>query len=50
MTDPVNGLFDGAYPVTMDNKVRDECTVWINQTAPMPFTLLGIAIDPVIGG
>jgi len=50
VTDPANGLLDGAYLVTMDNKVRDECTVWINQTAPMPFTLLGIAIDPVIGG
>lgn len=49
-TDPAGGLFDGAYPVAMDNQVRDECTVWINQTAPMPFTLLGVAVDPVIGG
>lgn len=43
-------LFDGNYPVIMDNVVRDECTVWISQTAPLPFTLLGVAIDPVIGG
>jgi len=50
MTDPPNALFDGVYLMSMDNKVRDECTVWINQTAPMPFTLLGVAVDPVIGG
>ena len=50
VTDPANVLFDGTYLVSMDNKVRDECTVWINQTAPMPFTLLGIAVDPVISG
>jgi hypothetical protein len=50
VTDQANALFDGTYLVSMDNKVRDECTVWINQTAPMPFTLLGVAIDPIIGG
>ncbi|KUR73334.1 hypothetical protein [Novosphingobium sp. Fuku2-ISO-50] len=49
-TDAPNALYDGTYQVTMDNKVRDECTVWIRQTAPMPFTLLGVAVDPVIGG
>lgn len=49
-TDPAGALLEGAYPVSMDNKVRDECTVWINQIAPLPFTLLGVAIDPVIGG
>lgn len=48
--DDPGALLDGAYLVTMDNKVRDECTVWIRQTAPMPFTLLGIAVDPIIGG
>jgi hypothetical protein len=50
VTDPANALFDGTYVVSMDNKVRHECTVWINQTLPMPFTLLGVAVDPVIGG
>ena len=49
-TDPVNALFDGTYLVSMDNKVRTECTVWINQTLPMPLTVLGVAVDPVIGG
>lgn len=49
-TDAADALLDGTYLVSMDNKVRDECTVWINQTLPMPFTLLGVAIDPVIGG
>ncbi len=48
--DDPGALFDGNYLVSMDNKVRDECTIWINQTAPMPFTLLGVAIDPVIDG
>jgi len=50
VTDPAGSLFDGTYLMTMDNKVRTECTVWVNQTVPMPFTLLGIAVDPVIGG
>jgi len=50
VTDRPNALFNGTYLVSMDNKVRDECTIWINQTAPMPFTLLGVAVDPVIGG
>ncbi len=49
-TDDPDALFDGTYIVTMDNKVRTECTVWINQTLPMPFTLLGVAVDPVIDG
>ena len=48
--DVAGALFDGNYPVIMDNPVRDECTVWISQTAPLPFMLLGIAIDPVISG
>jgi len=50
VTDTPNALFEGTYLVAMDNKVRDECTVWINQTVPMPFTLLGVAVDPVIDG
>ncbi len=49
-TDAANALFDGTYLVSMDNAVRTECTVWINQDLPLPFTLLGVAIDPVIGG
>lgn len=49
-TDAPGALFDGTYLATMDNKVREECTVWINQTLPMPFTLLGVALDPVISG
>jgi len=49
-TDDPNALFDGTYIVAMDNKVRTECTVWINQTLPVPFTLLDVAVDPVIDG
>jgi len=49
-TDDPDALFDGTYIVTMDNKVRTECTVWVNQTLPVPFTLLGVAVDPVIDG
>lgn len=48
--DDPGALLDGNYIVAMDNAVRDECTVWLRQTAPMPFTLLGVAVDPVIGG
>jgi hypothetical protein len=48
--DPGTALFDGTCLVSMDNTVRTECTVWINQTLPLPFTLLGVAVDPVIGG
>jgi hypothetical protein len=48
--DPPGALLDGTYLVSMDNKVRTECTVWINQTVPLPFTLLGVAVDPVIDG
>ncbi len=49
-SDAAGDLFNGVYLVAMDNKVRDECTVGINQTLPVPLTLLGIAVDPVFGG
>lgn len=43
-------LMNGEYLVNMDNKVSDNAAVRIEQTAPLPFTLLGVAYDPVING
>lgn len=48
--DAAGALLNGNYTVAMDNKVRHETTVWIHQSDPLPLTILGIAIDPVIGG
>jgi hypothetical protein len=43
-------LMNGDYLVNMDNKASDHASVYIQQDAPTPFTLLGIAYDPVING
>jgi hypothetical protein len=45
-----DALMDGEFLVNLDNRARDDCAIWIRQTAPLPFTLLGVAIDPVLGG
>jgi len=45
-----DALMNRQYTITMANKAKDECTVWIQQTAPLPFTMLGIAQDPEIYG
>ncbi|WP_179504347.1 MULTISPECIES: hypothetical protein [unclassified Sphingomonas] len=45
-----DALMNGAYTINMANKAKDECTVLIRQTAPLPFTMLAIAQDPEIYG
>lgn len=37
-------------PITMDNKAGTDASVYIRQTLPLPFTLLGVAMEPVIDG
>jgi hypothetical protein len=37
-------------PITMDNKARNTASVWIRQTLPLPFTLLGVGVSPIIHG
>jgi len=44
------GLMTGDYLMSADNKVGDKAGVYIRQNAPLPFTLLGAAYDPVING
>lgn len=41
-------LMDGEYLVSSDNKAGDNAGVYIKQDAPMPFTLLGVAMEPLV--
>jgi hypothetical protein len=43
-------LMNGDYLITTDNKAGDQAGVHVRQTAPLPFTLLGVSADPVING
>lgn len=44
-------LFSGATePITMESKAGNEASVHIRQTKPLPFTLLGLAVEPILGG
>jgi len=43
-------VMNGEWIVNMDNKVKDTASVHIQQTAPTPFTLLGVAFDPITNG
>jgi hypothetical protein len=45
-----DSLMDGDYEVAADNKAGTETSCYIRQTAPLPFTLLGVSLDPVING
>jgi hypothetical protein len=45
-----DALMNGDYPVSVGNRAGDESTLWLRQSAPLPFTLLGIALDAVVGG
>lgn len=37
-------------PISMANKARNTASVWIRQTDPLPLTVLGIGVSPVING
>jgi len=41
-------LMTGDYGISSDNKAGDNAGVYIKQTAPLPFTLLGVAMEPSI--
>lgn len=43
-------LMNGDYIVNMANKASDRASVMIAQDSPTPFTLLGIAYDPIVNG
>lgn len=43
-------MMNGEYLVTTDNKAGNDAGAYIRQTLPLPFTLLAVAVDPVING
>jgi hypothetical protein len=45
MWDNATGLFTGDSVVTLDNKAHNQVSLYINQTAAAPLTLLGVALD-----
>lgn len=45
-----DNLMNGDYIVNADNSVRDYSSVYLYQDAPLPFTLLGVAYDPIQNG
>lgn len=45
----VDTLKDGRYLIDAPNVVSGQTSAYIRQTDPLPFTLLGVYLDPVIG-
>jgi hypothetical protein len=43
-------LMNGEWTVNMANKAAENVSVLIRQTDPLPFTLLGVALDPAVNG
>lgn len=43
-------LINGEMTVNMANKAAENVSVLIRQVDPMPFTLLGVALDPAVNG
>lgn len=46
----VDALKDGKYLMDSPNVVSGQASVYVKQTDPLPLTLLGIYLDPIIGG
>lgn len=46
----VDTLKDGRYLMDSPNVVSGQASVYVRQTDPLPLTLLGVYLDPVIGG
>lgn len=46
----VDTLKNGKYLMDSPNVVSGQASVYIKQTDPLPLTLLGVYLDPVIGG
>lgn len=45
-----DALMNGEYEITADNKVGDDASVYIRSSVPLPMTILGIAVDPIVNG
>lgn len=43
-------LMNGDWIVNCDNAVKDYASLYIAQDDPVPFTLLGVAYDPIVNG
>lgn len=43
-----DGLLNGKYQVDVPNVVSGECALYIKQDDPLPLTLLGVFIDPIV--
>lgn len=48
--EPADLMSGPTDPLTMANKAGIEAKVHIRQTAPLPFTLLGVGVEPIING
>lgn len=46
----VDTLKDGKYLIDAPNVVSGQTSAYIRQSDPLPFTLLGVYLDPVVGG
>lgn len=46
----VDSLKSGKYLMDSPNVVSGQASVYVKQTDPLPLTLLGVYLDPVIGG
>ena len=47
---PSTPLKDGKYLIDAPNVVSGQTSAYIRQSDPLPFTLLGVYLDPVVGG
>lgn len=45
-----DGLLNGKYLADTPNVVAGEASVYIKQTDPLPLTILGVFLDPVVSG
>lgn len=45
-----DALMNGEYEIVADNKVGDNASVYVRSSVPLPMTILGIAVDPIING
>ncbi|WP_341896450.1 hypothetical protein [Sphingobium sp. YR657] len=46
----VDTLKDGKYLMDSPNVVSGQASVYVKQTDPLPFTLLGVYLDPIVNG
>jgi len=45
----VDTLKNGKYVMDSPNVVSGQASVYVKQTDPLPLTLLGVYLDPVVG-